>query len=101
MNSFKDFNIKPAVKGFVGDKIKIGKLLNKEIIVHSYKIADSKFGEKDKDNKCLHLQVEMGGTKYVVFTGSLGLMDIIRKIPESSFPFISTIIEENERYEFS
>jgi hypothetical protein len=99
MNSFKDFNIKPALKGFVGDKIKISKLLNKEIIVHAYKIADSKFG--DKGNKCLQIQLEMNNTKYVVFTGSLILMDTIRKIPELSFPFATTIIEEDERYEFT
>ena len=34
MKNFKDFNIKPAVKGFIGEKIKMVKILNKEIVIH-------------------------------------------------------------------
>ena len=41
MKSFKEFNIKPTKKQFVGDKIKIMKVLNTEITVVSYKIEKS------------------------------------------------------------
>ncbi len=41
MNSFKDFNIKVSSTSFVGDKVKMMKVLNSEIIVHDFVIKDS------------------------------------------------------------
>jgi len=36
----------------------------------------------------------------VVFTGSGVLMDIIKKVPASDFPFGATIVKEQDRFEF-
>ncbi len=99
MKQFKDFGIKPASKSFVGDKIKIDRLLNREIIVHDFKIGDSQFDKGCK--KCLHLQIAIGETKHVVFTGSAVLMELIDRIPKTEFPFVTTIKKENDRFEFT
>src|SRR5688572_29551178 len=97
MKQFKDFGIEPTTKGFTGDKIKIDRLLNKPVTVIAHKIEDSKY---EKGNgKCLHLQVQVDGDMRVVFTGSVTLMDMIQKVPE--FPFQTTIVRENERFEFT
>jgi len=101
MNSFKDFGIKPTMKKFVGDKIKISKIINKEIIVLDHKIEDSKIYKERGSGKCLCLQISISNEKHVVFTGSTGLIDAIKQIPDNGFPFTTTIIKENERFEFN
>lgn len=103
MNSFSQFGIKVTVKSFVGDKVKISKILDKEIIIQDFKIEDSKvdvFKSKGCD-KCLCLQILLSGEQRIVFTSSLGLLEAIQLVPETGFPFSTTIIEENERYKFT
>lgn len=95
MKKFSEFGIKPDHKGFIGDKIKISKVLNREIIVHAFKIEDSKF-----DGKRLDMQIQIGGTMHVLWTGSIVLMSMIQRIPKEDFPFLTTIVRENECYEF-
>lgn len=99
MNQFKDFGIKPQSKAFEGDKIKIDRVLNKNISVHDFKIEQSKF-EKGT-GKCLFMQIEVDGQKRVLFTGSASLMDMIQQVDKSQFPFETTIIKENERFQFT
>lgn len=100
MNSFKQFNIQPTSKSFEGDKIKIDRILNKEIIVEAFKIEVSKY--KDKGNgKCLYVQIHVDNAKRVLFTGSGSLMEMIQSVPANGFPFTTTIIKENERFQFS
>ena len=77
-HNFKDFGIKPALKKFTGDKIKMEKILNKEIMVIDWSLEDSKY--KERGDKCLYLQIETGGEKRVVFSGSKVLMDMIGQI---------------------
>jgi hypothetical protein len=70
MNRFSQFNIKAPAKGFEGSKIKISKILNKEIVVHDFKIEEYKvpaFREKGS-GKCLHLQISFDNEMHVVFT---------------------------------
>lgn len=98
MNAFKDFQITTSRAAFTGDKIKIDRILNREIVVADFKIEKSKYEGK---GKCLHLQIELNKTKHVVFTGSNGLIDQIEKVPRDKLPFKTTIIKENERFEFS
>jgi hypothetical protein len=99
MNSFKDFGIKPQSKSFEGDKIKIDRILNKQVTVLAYKIEASKY---DKGTgKCLYIQVLVDNSKRVLFTGSANLMDMIEQVPKDKFPFKTTIIKENERFEFT
>lgn len=99
MNNFNSFGIKPNQQGLTGDKIKIDRILNREVIVHDYKIVDSKY---EKGNgKCLHLQIEVAGNMQVVFTGSAVLMEMIDRVPKSEIPFKTTIVREQERFEFT
>ena len=103
MNTFSQFKITLSSKGFEGDKIKMSKILNREIVVHHFKLEDSKvnaFKEKGS-GKCLHLQISFDNRKHVVFTGASGLIEMIQQVPESGFPFTTTIIEENEKYKFT
>lgn len=100
MKRFKDFGIKLSTKVFVGDKIKVKRILNVEIVVHDFKIVDSKYTDSGND-KCLYLQITMGETKHVVFTGSIYLMEEIQLVPAEEFPFTTTIVEDNDRYQFS
>jgi Tat protein secretion system quality control protein TatD with DNase activity len=103
MNRFSQFNIKAPERGFEGDKIKISRILNREIVVHHFKIADSKVKEfKEKGSgKCLHLQISFNNEMHVVFTSGTALIEVIQQIPEDKFPFTTTIVEENDRYKFT
>lgn len=101
MEKFSDFGIKPELKSFSGDKIKISKVLNKEIVIHDFKIEDSKLSELKGNGKCLHLSLEYSGNKHVLFTGSTVLQDMILKVDRTKLPFTTTIIEQDERYEFT
>jgi len=98
MNKFSEFDIKPSLPNFIGDKIKMAKILNREITIHDYRITDSKFGDA---KKCLQLQLSISDIKYVLFTGAIYLTEQILKVPKEKFPFTTTIIKDNERFEFS
>jgi len=99
MNEFKSFNIRPSVKSFEGDKIKIDRVQNKSIIVEDYKIEASKY-EKGS-GKCLYLQITVDNSRRVLFTGSVTLMEMITQVKKEQFPFRTTIIKENDRFQFS
>jgi hypothetical protein len=99
MKRFSDFEIK-SEDSFIGDKIKIDKIMNREISVIKYKLKESKY-PKNKSGKCLHMQIELSGNKHVVFSGSDYLMNQLEQIPEVNFPFSTTIIKSNEHFEFT
>jgi hypothetical protein len=102
MNSFSQFNIKPSdKKSFEGDKIKMSKILNREIVVHHFDLKDSKVYKEKGTGKCLSLQISFSNEKHIVFTSSVGLIEAIQQIPDSGFPFTTTIIEENDRFKFT
>lgn len=98
MNNFKDFNIKPKVNNFVGEKIQVQKLFNLPIKVLTFKIEPSK---QKKGTELLTLQIEKSGEKRVVFTGSTVLIDQIKRVPDDKFPFLATIRGDNDYYEFT
>ena len=100
MRKFKDFGIAPAGKIMTGDKIKIQKVVNREIVVHDYEIKPSNYPEKG-NGKCLHLQIALGENRHVIFTGSVPLQEMIERVPKENFPFSTTIVRENERFEFT
>jgi hypothetical protein len=103
MNRFSQFNIKTPDKGFEGDKVKIDRILNRQIIVHAFRIEDSKvkaFQEKGS-GKCLSLQVSYNNEMHVLFTGSSVLIEQIKQVPPDKFPFETIIIRENERLKFT
>lgn len=101
MNSFKQFNIKTPAKGFEGDKIKMAKILNREIVIHDFKVEPSKCFKEKGSGKCLQIQLSVNNTKHVVFTSSSGLIEAIQHVPKDGFPFTTTIIEENDRFMFT
>lgn len=94
--NFKDLGITVKHNSFTGDKIKIGKVLNKQIAIHDYRITDSNF-----KGKRLDLSIELNGKRHVLFTGSVTLMDMIEQVPREKLPIVTTIVEENERYQFT
>lgn len=100
MKSFDQFNIKITSQSFVGDKIKMSKILNREIVVHHFKIDDSKCF-KGGSAKCLKLQISVKEENHIIFTSSSGLLEMIQQVPEDGFPFTTTIVEENERFKFT
>ncbi len=100
MKKFSDLGIKQNYNYFIGDKIKITKVLNQDIIVHKFKLKDSKF-ENSNSDKCLKIQIELKGEKYVLFTGSKILAETIQLVPEDSFPFVTTITKEGESFQFN
>lgn len=99
MNKFSDFGIQ-INKMLVGDKIKISKILDIEVLIVDYMIEESKF-PKNKSGKCLYLQIELNNEKHVVFTGSDVLINQIQQIDKNKFPFSATIIKKGEHFEFS
>lgn len=97
---FSDLGITVTNKKFVGEKIRLAKVIGIEILVHAYYIKPSKYPERGSD-KCLWLQISVDGKKYVAFSIAKILMESIVKIPEDSFPFLTTVINTNDFYEFT
>ena len=79
-----------------GDKTKIDNLLNKEILIIGHSIKNSRYS-KNKTGEYLTLQIEVDNAKYVIFTGSDVLIDLIKKYA-SEIPFIATIRKINKYY---
>lgn len=100
MKNFKDFNIQPITIGLRGDKMKIERVLNREIEVIDFRIVPSKYPEKGNGMR-LDMQIKVDGADRVIWHGSQVLQDMIMRVPKTEFPFKTTIIRQNERYEFS
>src|SRR5688500_14811311 len=98
MHNFTDFNIKHRINAFVGEKIQVQKLFNLPITVIAFKVEPSK---QKKGTDLLTLQIEKGGEKRIVFTGSVVLTDQIKRVPDDKFPFVTTIRGDNDYYEFT
>lgn len=100
MKSFSDLQIEVRNEHFVGDKIKVKRILNKEIIVLNSRIEKSKF-EDSNSGKRLKLQIEFEGEKRIIFTSSRMLTAAMEQVPKNALPFKTTIIEEGEAYQFN
>lgn len=96
MKNFKELGIKPNVNAFIGEKVKIERILNKEIIVHAYEIKPSKY-----EGEVLTIQIQVGDDKRIIFTGSRVLIDLIKLVAKGDFPFKTKIVKENEYFEFT
>lgn len=77
----------------------IASILNKEIKITGFRIKNSKYAKSNYD-KCLSLQFELDGTKFVAFTGSNVLIDQVEKYKEE-IPFVATIIKIDKYFTFS
>jgi len=100
IKNFRDFGIRTEYKGFEGEKIHLKKVLNKEIEVHRCKIEKSKFPGSGNGNR-LDMEIVVDGVKRVLWTSSVVLQEMIEKLPTNAFPFRTTIVEENQRLEFT
>lgn len=93
---FKQLGIKPKIESFSGDKIKIEKVLNQEIIIHKFKIVPSKFeGER------LDMQIEFKNENRFLWTPAKYLIQTIQLINPEDFPIKTTIVKIDEHLEFS
>ena len=98
MKKFSDFGVSVDLP-MSGEKIKISKILNCEIIVNDYKLNESKYS-KNTSGQCLTLQIIIEGVKRIVFTGSDVLIRQVKQINKDDFPFMCTIVQEGDHYEF-
>jgi len=101
MNKFSQFNIKIKSKGFEGEKIKISKVIDHEIVIYDFKLGDSKIFKDKENNKCLQLQILFNNEKRIIFTSAKGLIEVINQISKDDFPFTTTIVKENDRFMFT
>ncbi len=103
LKRFSELGVEASNDNLLGEKIKVGKVLDKEIRVVDYKIKPSKYTEKGtgKNGKCLHLQIFFDDANRVIFSGSANLMNLLEKIPKSDFPFLAKIVKVDERFEFN
>lgn len=88
MKDFGEFNIDHEVKGFSGQKISINSILNVNIIVEDYKTGPSKI--KGKSER-LDLQIIYQGIQRLVWVSSKNLIEMIKKVPKTGFPFTAKI----------
>lgn len=90
MNKFSDF----AEEKFIGEKIKISKVLNKEIKVLAFQVKKSKI---EKDGFYIQMQIEVDDERKVLFTNSSVLKDQLEKYKDN-LPFITTIIQPKKYF---
>lgn len=93
MNKFSDF----AEEKFIGEKIKISKVLNKEIKVLAFQVKKSKI---EKDDFYIQMQIEVDDERKVLFTNSSVLKDQLEKYKDN-LAFITTIIQPKKYFSFS
>jgi hypothetical protein len=100
MNLFSDLGITVDSAPFGGEKIKINRIINKEIEVLDFELNESKY-QAGKNRKCLKMQIRFEGELRVLFTGSTILIQTIQKVKKEMLPFITTIVEMNGYYQFT
>lgn len=79
------------------EKIKISKVLNKEIKVLAFQVKKSKI---EKDGFYIQMQIEVDDERKVLFTNSSVLKDQLEKYKDN-LPFITTIIQPKKYFSFS
>lgn len=94
---FSELGINVVNESLTGEKIKIAKILGKEVLVKDFKLTNSKY---EKAKHCLTIQLEVGGETKVIFTGSEMLRRQIEQVDKSDFPFRATIENINDTYQF-
>ena len=81
---------KPQLEGL---KKKITDILNTEILITDFRIANSKY----KERKYITLQYQDNGETNIVFTGSEVLMEQARKYKDK-MPYYVTIVQRGKYY---
>lgn len=96
MKSFSELGV-TTKKSFVGNKIYIESILEKDIIIEFFDIRPSR---KNDGTECLYMQIKIDAVDHVVFSSSKFLMDSLKQIQENDFPIKARIIKINRHYEF-
>jgi hypothetical protein len=75
-----------------GAKVKLESILDKEIVVHGYKVTDSRFKGEGSD-KCLTIQFSYPTSeeRFVIFTGSKVITDQLERNADGNMPFLAII----------
>lgn len=91
---FADLNIKaPQSQHFIGEKIKVARVINCEIEVIAFKIEDS----RQNDKKCLTMPIKYAGELRVIFTGAQYLIKQIEQVKTEQLPFVSKIVQQEDK----
>lgn len=98
MERFSDFADEPRILD--GDKIRIDKVLNRELVLLAYKITDSKYKQETEQGRCMTLQIELGGERRVIFTASQVLMDQVER-HKDRLPFLAVIQKVDRFYKLT
>lgn len=83
----------PQSKHFVGEKIKVARIINCEIEVIAFKVEDS----RQNDKKCLTMQIRFSGELRVVFTGAQYLIKQIEQVKKEQLPLTTTIVQQEDK----
>ncbi len=100
MKLFSELGIKVDQIPMAGEKIKINRVVNKQIEVVDFELNSSKFNS-ESGHKCLKLQIRFENELRVVFTGATMLVQAISKIEKTNLPFMTIIVENNGFYTFT
>lgn len=94
MKNFSDMGI-TITRTFTGDRIRINKIENLDIVVKDYKIQESKI-QNDKDNgQCLYLHIDLNGEDRVLWGNYKFLIEQILQIGKENMPFRAKIVNEH------
>lgn len=80
-----------------GNKKRLEEILNKPIYVVDFRITKS---NKRENTDCLQIQFLYENEVYILFTGSVVLIDQIQSVKEK-MPFKTTIVKIDKYYSFS
>lgn len=76
-------------------------MIGQQIIVHDYKMRESKYKEKYNNEQCLMLQIEMEGKKWVLFSASRYLQMQIEQVGRDRLPMATTIKKQDKKLFFT
>ena len=82
-----------------GAKTKVEDVLNREIVITGFRVTPSKYNSNGY-GKCLTIQYELDGARYVLFTGSSVLTEQLEKYGREA-PFLATIKKIDRYYTLS
>lgn len=94
MKSFSDMGI-TITRTFTGDRVRINKIENLEIVVKDYKIQQSKIQNGKDNGQCLYLHIELNGEDRVLWGNYKFLIEQISQIKKEDMPFKARIVNEH------
>lgn len=95
---FSELGIKIKPEKMAGVRGHLKHVLEQEILVCDFRIKPSKFPQKSE--QCLWIQYKHNDKLYVAFSIAQFLMIQLQELPEGWQPFLATITNKNEVYEF-